>query len=173
MRTASIVTLILLGAGAIVAVAAMPPEQLGDVLVRVKRHTPEIARQAWRARRSRPAATATAAAVVEEEQAGNPVRSGNLVLECRADARPISPFIYGIGGAGDSPWALGPTARRWGGNPTTRYNWQLNYSNLAKDWFFKNVGDSSGTPTWESFLNENHEHGVTSVITVPTIGWVA
>jgi Glycoside hydrolase family 44 len=173
MRTASIVTLILLGAGAIVAVAAMPPEQLGDVLVRVKRHTPEIARQAWRARRSRPAATAPTAAVVEEEQAGNPVRSGNLVLECRADARPISPFIYGIGGAGDSPWALGPTARRWGGNPTTRYNWQLNYSNLAKDWFFKNVGDSSGTPTWESFLNENHEHGVTSVITVPTIGWVA
>jgi len=174
MRTASIVTLILVGAGAIVAVAAMPPEQLGDVLVRVKRHTPEIARQAWRARRSRSAAaTAATAAVVEEEQAGNPVRSGNLVLECRADARPISPFIYGIGGAGDSPWALGPTARRWGGNPTTRYNWQLNYSNLAKDWFFKNVGDSSGTPTCESFINENHEHGVTSVITVPTIGWVA
>jgi Glycoside hydrolase family 44 len=173
MRTASIITLILLGAGAIAAVAAMPPEQLGEVLVRVKRHTPEIARQAWRARRSRPAAATTTAAVVEEEQAGNPVRPGNLVLECRADARPISPLIYGIGGAGDSPWALGPTARRWGGNPTTRYNWQLNYSNLAKDWFFKNVGDSSGTPTWESFIDENHQHGVTSVITVPTIGWVA
>jgi hypothetical protein len=174
MRTASIVTLILLGAGAIVAVAAMPPEQLGEIIVRVKRHTPEIARQAWRARRNRPAAAETAsAAAVELEQAGNPNRSGTFMLECRADDRPISPLIYGIGGAGDSPWATGATARRWGGNPTTRYNWQLNTSNLAKDWFFKNVGDSSGPPTWETFLDENREHGVRSVMTVPTIGWVA
>src|SRR5882672_10011596 len=110
MRTATIVTLILLGAGAIVAVAAMPPEQLGDIVVRVKRHTPEIARQAGRARRHRQSTAETvAAATVEIEQAAGPNRAGSFLLECRPDDRPISPLIYGIGGAGELPWTTGAT----------------------------------------------------------------
>ena len=158
--------------GRIVVVAAMPPAQLDNVIGRVKRHTPEIARQAWRARRTRVAAT-EAKAAVEVEQPGNPVRPGSFVLECRADAKPISPLIYGVGGADAWSFKLGTTARRWGGNPTTRYNWQLNTSNAGKDWFWKNGGNPEGPASYAVFLDENRAHGVSSTLTVPILGWVA
>jgi len=170
MRTASIVALVMLGTGAMVIVAAMPPDELDGVLMRVKRHTPEIARQAWRARRGRPAAAATPAPSIVEEQSGNPVRSGNFVLECRADAQPISPLIYGMAGPESLMQEAGATARRWGGNPMTRYNWRLSTSNLAKDWFFKNVKDPNG---YEVFLEESRRSGFKSALTVPILGWVA
>ena len=30
---------------------------------------------------------------------------------------------------------------RWGGNPSTRYNWKLGVDNGAADWYFKNRGN--------------------------------
>jgi hypothetical protein len=98
-------------------------------------------------------------------------RTGSFVLDCRAEGRPISPLIYGIGGADGSPWATGATARRWGGNPTTRYNWRLNTWNLTKDWFFRNTGDSNSS--YQRFLDENRSHGVKTALTLPMLGWVA
>jgi hypothetical protein len=99
-----------------------------------------------------------------------PARRASFVLDCGARPQPISPLIYGV--SSSSPWAMGVTARRWGGNTTSRYNWRLNTWNLTKDWFFKNTGDprSSG---YEQFLDENRLHGVKSALTVPTLGWVA
>jgi hypothetical protein len=58
-----------------------------------------------------------------------------------------------------------------GGNPTTRYNWELNAVNLAKDWFFKNAPGNKGG--YRGFLDENRRQGLTTAYTVPTIGWVA
>ena len=84
----------------------------------------------------------------------------------------VIPLSNGTGGT-EAPWAVGATARRWGGNPTTRYNWQLGTWNLTKDWFYKNVGEPEGTRGWETFLDENREHGVKTALPVPTIGWVA
>jgi hypothetical protein len=99
------------------------------------------------------------------------VRSASFVLDCSAEGQVISPLIYGVGGAGGAPWDTGTTARRWGGNPTTRYNWELNTWNAAKDWFFRNgEGEPGG---YRSFLEENRQHGVKTAMTVPTIGWVA
>jgi hypothetical protein len=98
-------------------------------------------------------------------------RTGSFVLDCRAEGRAISPLIYGIGGADGSPWATGATARRWGGNPTTRYNWRLNTWNLTKDWFFRNTGDSNSS--YQRFLDENRSHGVKTALTLPMLGWVA
>jgi hypothetical protein len=93
-----------------------------------------------------------------------------FAVDCTASGREISPLIYGIGGAGVRGWDTGTTARRWGGNPTTRYNWRLNTINLTKDWFFKNA---KGSPSYQSFLDENRTHAVKSVMTLPMIGWVA
>jgi hypothetical protein len=99
------------------------------------------------------------------------VRDASFVVDCAAEGQPISPLIYGVGGAGGAPWDTGTTARRWGGNPTSRYNWQLNTFNLTKDWFFKNTeGPPSG---YRAFLDENRQHGVKTALTVPMIGWVA
>lgn len=98
-------------------------------------------------------------------------RSAYFVLDCTA-GQPISPLIYGVGGASspDWTWATGTTARRWGGNPTTRYNWELNTFNLTKDWFFKNVGGPESGYEW--FLDENRRRGVKSALTIPMIDWV-
>ena len=39
--------------------------------------------------------------------------------------------------------ALNLPVRRWGGNATTRYNWQNDTSNRASDWFFENIPDET------------------------------
>jgi hypothetical protein len=98
-------------------------------------------------------------------------RRANLVVDCAAPGQEISPLIYGVGGEEPGAADLGATARRWGGNPTTRYNWELNTVNLTKDWFFKNTGGSNGG--YRRFLDENRKQQLTTAFTVPMLGWVA
>src|SRR5215217_6769000 len=100
------------------------------------------------------------------------VRNAAFTLQCSAAGQPISPSIYGSGGA-EPPWDVGVAARRWGGNPTTRYNWETHFTNLTKDWFFKNVRGGPEPAGYRTFLDENRQHGVSTALTVPTIGWVA
>ena len=69
-------------------------------------------------------------------------RVATFVLDCTAEARPISPLIYGIGGHVEA-WSMGVTARRHGGNPTSRYNWELDTYNAGNDWYFKNAGGAA------------------------------
>lgn len=96
-------------------------------------------------------------------------------IDCASDRRPISPLIYGIAydeikdASSPQQWTMGATARRWGGNPTTRYNWQSHVWNTASDYFWQNVAVRGH----EAFLKDNAAHGLLSVLTVPTIGWVA
>jgi hypothetical protein len=97
-----------------------------------------------------------------------------MSIDCSSPGLPISPLIYGVG-PGDLQDQLFATARRWGGNANTRYNWQAgNAWNAGSDWFFRNV-DYSGQPgsAWQSWLEENRSRGMASAITLPTIGWVA
>ena len=109
-------------------------------------------------------------APIEQVPPGS-VRHASFVLDCAAPGQAISPLIYGVGGASGEPYDTGTTARRWGGNPTTRYNWENNAFNLTKDWYFKNV---QGAPAgYRGFLDENRRRGVKSALTIPTIGWVA
>ncbi|HYQ03509.1 MAG TPA: glycoside hydrolase family 44 protein [Polyangiaceae bacterium] len=90
-----------------------------------------------------------------------------LVADCQAPGHPISPYIYGV--VGDEP-GLSATARRWGGNPTSRYNWQLgNAYNAGSDWFFQNTKSDD----YRTFLKSNQSRHIISAVTVPTIGWVA
>src|SRR5262249_49549499 len=62
-------------------------------------------------------------------------RTASFAIDCAVRAKAISPLIYGIGGS-DNPWMTGTTAVRMGGNPTSRYNWQLDTWNAANDWYF-------------------------------------
>jgi Glycoside hydrolase family 44 len=90
-----------------------------------------------------------------------------LSVDCRAAGHRISPYIYGIAGPISD---LSATASRWGGNPTTRYNWQLrNANNVGKDWYFEN-GKASD---YREFLSFNRSRQVFSALTIPIIGWVA
>jgi len=93
-------------------------------------------------------------------------KSVSLQVNCKAPGHAISPYIYGIaGGVSDT----GATARRWGGNPTTRYNWQIDAYNVGKDWYFEN--GKSGR--YRDYLADNLKANLASALTVPMIGWVA
>ncbi len=93
-----------------------------------------------------------------------------------APGHPISPYIYGVAGADPATLrALGATVNRWGGNPSSRFNWTLGYAwNAGRDWEFRNVnyGGSRASQS-DLFVSEALAAGVTPLMTVPTIGWVA
>jgi hypothetical protein len=100
----------------------------------------------------------------------------NLSVDCRAKATKISPMIYGINQytvfdakRTAAQWLLGAASRRWGGNASTDYNWQVAAWNTGGDWFYEDVE----APAYRTFLKETADHGMFSALTVPTIGWVA
>ncbi len=65
---------------------------------------------------------------------------------------------------------------RWGGNPSSRFNWKLNVDNGAADWYFKNRGKLSARLEDSGYLKhvrDNQAFGATTYQTVPMTGWVA
>jgi hypothetical protein len=102
----------------------------------------------------------------------------SLSVNVAANRKPISPYIYGLNFAKASFAAeIDLPVRRWGGNHTTRYNWQGNYMNHGSDWFFHNnthydpyTGNSQTADQW---VNQNKQTGTDSLITVPMTGYVA
>lgn len=110
-----------------------------------------------------------------------PEKDVAMTVDCSGAGSPISPLIYGIGlnpmkdAQDPHQWTIGATARRWGGNPASRYNWQLgNAWNTANDWFFENVNFTSDPSySYTRFLEANRAHHVATALTVPILGWVA
>lgn len=65
---------------------------------------------------------------------------------------------------------------RWGGNPSTRYNWRLGVDSAGNDWFFRNRGqllDRLADTGYLKTIEANQVIGATTYQTVPMIGWVA
>jgi hypothetical protein len=109
-----------------------------------------------------------------------PPRPASLSVDCTGPGQAISPLIYGIAfdplkeGRSSHQFEMGATVRRWGGNPTSRYNWKINAWNTANDWFFRNVSPGDRPDfTYEEFFQANRQHGLQSALTLPMLGWVA
>ena len=138
-----------------------------------------LATAGWIALALSPGSAGSRPAARQAGQAGKDGRApAAWVLDCEGTLRPISPLVYGIGTEGDDPpsvWELGATARRWGGNGASRYNWELgNAWNTNHDWFFRNVPVSARAGfSYETFLEENRARGLQTALTVPMLGWVA
>jgi hypothetical protein len=97
-------------------------------------------------------------------------------VDAAADRHAINPMIYGVAFADTAALNdLNVPYNRSGGNAETRYNWQLNASNRASDWYFESLPDSSATPgaTADSFVASTKSAGAQATLTIPTIGWVA
>lgn len=109
------------------------------------------------------------AAAAMAAQLRAPARAVQLAVDCKVPDQPISPYIYGIAGGGDKTWGSLQTASRWGGNRTSRYNWQTGDTNAGSDWFFENHNDGGYT----DFLDRNRKYGLRGAITIPMLGWVA
>ena len=123
----------------------------------------------------------TSAAASDGVVLQGPVRDALFAVTCDDSGAPIDERIYGVAFSprttkkDEHQWNLGATARRWGGNPTERFNWKIgNAWNTANDWFFMNVnytGDESWT--WRTFLDESRQKNMKTALTVPILGWVA
>jgi MYXO-CTERM domain-containing protein len=112
-----------------------------------------------------------------------------VTVDPAADAHPISPLIYGVNFPTDAQIdAAHLTIGRWGGNAVTRYNYEIDTSNTASDYFFENIpgcftiapnycatppADPRETSGANAFFAHMKTRGMVALFTVPTIGWVA
>ena len=102
-----------------------------------------------------------------------------LSVDLGSQTHAISPYIYGMNACGfvnsvDSP--ANPIVLRWGGNNTSRYNYQNGFSNSAADWYFENQSNSYAvgpTGQFDDLVTFDQSIGAITMGTVPVLGWVA
>lgn len=130
-----------------------------------------------------------AALVAALAVAGNARAEIVVTLDLRADRHPVSPLIYGMAFPTDAQIDGGAvTVARWGGNSTSRYNFEVDVHNTGADWYFENIpgcftkeqgwcktppSDPKEQSTANLFLSHASDRGLVSLFTVPTLGWVA
>lgn len=103
-----------------------------------------------------------------------------LAVNAATGLRAIDPNIYGINFADETLAAeLVLPVRRWGGNSTTRYNWQLDTANRASDWYFENIPNENAHPELlpdgsetDLFVEQDLRTSTRTLLTMPLIGWM-
>jgi hypothetical protein len=108
-----------------------------------------------------------------------PVAGPALRIDAGTSRHAISPYIYGMNFADEGLASeLRLPVRRWGGNATTRYNWQTDTNNHASDWYFENIPNTVANPaalpdgsSSDQFVDQNRRTGTATLLTVPLIGW--
>src|SRR5271163_3072365 len=102
-----------------------------------------------------------------------------LTVDAAGNPHPINPDVYGIANynldAGFAKEIQVPNIR-WGGDGTTRYNWQVDSSNAGFDWFFTG-GNGQATPVpsasadlmVNTYKTASNAH---TLMTIPIIPWV-
>lgn len=107
-----------------------------------------------------------------------------ITINTSSGRAPISPYIYGTNQ--ELTGGENFTIKRFGGNRTTGYNWENNYSNAGEDWYNTSdtwlCGSSYGYPAEvcgspggliRQFHQDNINSGIQSIITLPLAGYVA
>jgi hypothetical protein len=102
-----------------------------------------------------------------------------LTVDAAGNPHPINPDVYGIANynldAGFAKEIQVPNIR-WGGDGTTRYNWQVDSSNSGFDWYFTGGnGEAAATPSASADLmistykTASNAH---TLLTIPIIPYV-
>ncbi len=95
-----------------------------------------------------------------------------LTVDAAANQHPISPYIYGMNFADEDLAAeLDLPLRRWGGNATSRYNWELDISNQGMDWYYENYQENAAHTRLEQFIEQDLRTGTHTLVTMPLMGW--
>jgi uncharacterized protein (TIGR03437 family) len=108
-----------------------------------------------------------------------------LTVDANANRHPISPYIYGINEWTYGTWTdsgLGSImhipVRRWGGDQTTSYNWRIDVSNSAGDWYFENTASAGGSTaalpdgsSFDLFHEAELQAGTVSLGTISLLDW--
>ncbi len=95
----------------------------------------------------------------------------------------ISPYVYGMNAYVLDPASekiANPGLLRWGGDDTSRYNYQYNMTNSASDYYFENFSgaggqfpNATGSTNFPQFVQSTDAAGSAALGTVPVLGWVA
>lgn len=103
-----------------------------------------------------------------------------LSVDVNDQTHAINPYIYGM-----NAWQLlnsaGKAANisidRWGGDATSRYNYLLDATNSASDWYFENQaglpGGSQDNSSFNAQVTNDKTIGARTLTTLPVNGWVA
>ena len=88
---------------------------------------------------------------------------------------PISPLVYGTAYGENVLSDLNSPVNRYGGNLTTRYNWQLNAYNHGLDWYFESLAESSAVAgeQGDTFISQTKAGGAQPMLTIPIINYLA
>lgn len=103
----------------------------------------------------------------------------NVSVDRDSDVHPFSKLILGVSYGDPARNAqIGYPLVRWGGNSTTRYNWQVDVHNTASDYFYENIpgaSDRSQVPpignAADAFVAAAIGAGAQPLMTIPTMGW--
>ena len=102
-----------------------------------------------------------------------------LTVDAAGNPHPINPDIYGIANYSlDATFAkeIQVPNIRWGGDGTTRYNWQVDSSNAGFDWYFMGGnGESTAVPSASADLMINTYKTASNahtLLTIPIIPYV-
>ena len=104
-----------------------------------------------------------------------------LTVDVSAQTHPINPLIYGMNGwqlSSSSGSAAHISVDRFGGDATSRYNYQLDVTSSASDWYFENNLLPGGTGqedtgAFNAQVETDQKIGAKTLGTVPVNGWVA
>ena len=97
----------------------------------------------------------------------------NVQIDAAANRHAIDARVYGVAYASAASLAdLHVPIHRWGGNATTRYNWQTNASNRASDWYFESIADGSAVAgdSADTFVSQAKTNGAQPLLTIPMAG---
>jgi hypothetical protein len=98
-------------------------------------------------------------------------------VDANANRHAINPNIYGIAyGDAHDMTTLNAPLNRWGGNSTSRYNWQIDAHSAGSDWYFETYSDGSGTPGGSAdayVATTRANNGAEPLMTIPMIDYLA
>jgi hypothetical protein len=129
---------------------------------------------------ARSCSIATCAALAAVTLSTLPVAAQNptatIAVNPSSNRRAINPNIYGVAGATTAQLQdLNVLLNRYGGNNSSRYNWNINADNRGNDWYFESIGDTSSVAgeRADTMISNAKAAGAQQMITIPMIGWVA
>jgi len=114
--------------------------------------------------------------------AATPPAAGSAVtitVDATADKHAISPLVYGVAAFDNTATVLkelNSPINRYGGNTSSSYNWKLNASNHADDWFYESLGENGGATEGgqvTGLVAANRLAQAQSMVTVPMLDWGA
>ena len=103
-------------------------------------------------------------------------QSVTIAVDASAGRHPIDPNVYGVAHATSAQLSdLNVPLNRYGGNNTSRTNWQQNADNRGNDWYFESIAAASATPgeVGDTFIANARAAGAQTAMTIPMLDWVA